>query len=329
MIIQKDEDMEYKVQQIIAVIGSGNWGAAITTIIGKNAGRTILFKPEVSDSFCVSLDGTAIQNVVSLQAKVENEVGSSGVSIPVNIKATPNLVECVTGADLLVFVLPHQFLPGVLRQIEGNVKPGARAISLIKGFHVDQGRPSLFTEMISKCLKVDCSILSGANVASGVAKGEFCETTIGYSVLESARIWQMLFDTPAFKVDVLPDIKETFLESAGLADTITTCFGGRNVRCAGEFVKRRGPVSISDPERDEELWSAIELELLNGQKLQGTLTTKDVYSVIEYHQLHDAFPLFTTTHHIAFRGLPSDRIVGVFMLIPPSAHLKSLESSRL
>ena len=50
----------------------------------------------------------------------------------------------------------------------------------------------------------------------------------------------------------------TFFESCGVADLIVTCYGGRNRRCAEEFVKAGGKKSFVD----------IEKELLNGQKLQ-------------------------------------------------------------
>lgn len=110
-------------------------------------------------------------------------------------------------------------------------------------------------------------------------------------------------------------LEDTFLDSAGYADVITTCFGGkrlftlrykvichqlgRNVRCAAEFVRRKG--------RDD--WSKIEADLLNGQKLQGQLTCEEVYHVIEHNKLHDMFPMFTTIYKISFEGMAPESLI--------------------
>ena len=55
---------------------------------------------------------------------------------------------------------------------------------------------------------------------------------------------------------------ETFLESCGVADLVTTCFGGRNRKCADIFAKN---IAAGTPKA----WDVIEAEELNGQKLQG------------------------------------------------------------
>lgn len=73
-------------------------------------------------------------------------------------------------------------------------------------------------------------------------------------------------------------------ESAGVADMITSCSGGRNYRCAKMSVERQ--MSIQEVEREE----------LNGQMLQGTSTAKDVYEFLEARGKGGEFPLLTATH---------------------------------
>ena len=44
----------------------------------------------------------------------------------------PDLAAAAKGATMLMFVLPHQFLPRLLPTISKVMTPGAKAISLIK-----------------------------------------------------------------------------------------------------------------------------------------------------------------------------------------------------
>jgi len=70
-------------------------------------------------------------------------------------------------------------------------------------------------------------------------------------------------------------------ESAGVADLITSCSGGRNFRCAKMSIERG--VSVDEVEQTE----------LNGQKLQGTSTAKEVNSFLKARGLESEYPLFT------------------------------------
>lgn len=71
------------------------------------------------------------------------------------------------------------------------------------------------------------------------------------------------------------------VESAGMADLVTSCSSGRNFRCAKMAVERG--VSVEDIERTE----------LNGQMLQGTSTAKEVNSFLKARGLEHEYPLFT------------------------------------
>ena len=97
----------------------------------------------------------------------------------------------------------------------------------------------------------------------------------------------------------------TFIESCGIADLITTCYGGRNKRCAEEFAKLQ---LIKHKANCDELWLDIEHKLLNGQKLQGTLAVKEVYALLANKGLLASFPLFRCIYEIAFVGRPVSTI---------------------
>ena len=46
--------------------------------------------------------------------------------------AVADVVQCAEGADVLVFVLPHQFMTRICKQLEGKVKPTAIGVTLVK-----------------------------------------------------------------------------------------------------------------------------------------------------------------------------------------------------
>ncbi|KAL9126677.1 MAG: hypothetical protein Q9217_004306 [Psora testacea] len=75
-------------------------------------------------------------------------------------------------------------------------------------------------------------------------------------------------------------------ESAGVADLITSCSGGRNYRCAKMSVERGVGIEI------------VEKEELNGQMLQGVSTAKEVNEFLKKRGLDGEFPLLTATYRI-------------------------------
>uniref|UniRef100_A0A7S0Q4K2 Glycerol-3-phosphate dehydrogenase [NAD(+)] n=1 Tax=Coccolithus braarudii TaxID=221442 RepID=A0A7S0Q4K2_9EUKA len=369
----------------VALIGSGNWGSAIATKIGINAAACPDFDDTVHmwvfEEYVKLMDGkwvrparganppegkTWVDEGYRPLTEVINELHENviylpGIQLPPNIVAEPDIKKCVTGASMMVFVIPHNFLAPIVPKMEGAFAEGAIGCSLIKGIEFEKTgafQPILISDLlqremtkgISGSWSVEMSVLMGANVANEVAKGDFAEATVGAPNPEQGLRWCKLFNTPDFAVTAVSDTagaelcgalknvvalgagfcdglgfggntkaaiiriglkemqlfcekfygdrkikKETFLESCGVADLITTCFGGRNRKCADIFVKN----SVAGTRK---AWSVIEAEELNGQKLQGTITCEDVMKALKAKGCEDEFPLFVMINKIAFEG---------------------------
>lgn len=341
----------------VTILGSGNWGTAIACLVGETAAESHIFNNEVS--FWVReelVDGKILADIIN--EKHENVKYLPGVTIPNNIVAKCDIVECVKDADLIVIVVPHQFAVSIATSISNHVKPTAKGITLVKGLHIENNMPRVFSDIFEEILNIDFCALSGANVAKDVANRDFSETTIGFRDGATVALWAELFDRPYFKVRGVPDVRgvqvcgaiknlvalaagfsdglgrnsnaksaimragieemklfcslffdgilqETFFDSSGFADVITTCYGGRNVRCAAEFIRRPNAS-----------WEEIEEDILKGQKMQGQLTCDEVYRVLEAHQLLDFFPLFHVVYKIAFKGEDPNKMFDNLSVIP-------------
>ncbi|OWF43025.1 glycerol-3-phosphate dehydrogenase [NAD(+)], cytoplasmic-like [Mizuhopecten yessoensis] len=324
----------------ICIIGSGNWGSAIAKIVGNNAlampdkfdteVRMWVFEEMVKDRKLTEIINQDHENVKYLP----------GHKLPTNVLAVPGVKETGEGADIFIFVLPHQFVKGVCNQLKGNVKKDAIAVSLIKGFEVkDGGGILLISSVIRDLLNIPCAALMGANIANEVAKENYCEATIGCKHPEYGAILKDMFQADYFRIVVCDDettvevcgaLKNivavgagfadglgygdntkaavirlglmemvkfceifypesqqgTFLESCGVADLVTTCYGGRNRRVAEAYAKTGKSI--------EEL----EAEMLNGQKLQGPPTAYEVNYMLKAKDMEQRFPLFTAIHNI-------------------------------
>lgn len=78
-------------------------------------------------------DGTTQKLTEVINTRHENVKYLPGIPLPPNVVAVADLAEACRDATLLIFVLPHQFLPKLLPVIRENAHPSCRGVSLIKG----------------------------------------------------------------------------------------------------------------------------------------------------------------------------------------------------
>uniref|UniRef100_A0A8D3DSI3 Glycerol-3-phosphate dehydrogenase [NAD(+)] n=1 Tax=Scophthalmus maximus TaxID=52904 RepID=A0A8D3DSI3_SCOMX len=300
----------------VCIVGSGNWGSSIAKIIGHNVKASNRFDPMVNMwVYEEMIDGRKLTEIINTEH--ENVKYLPGHKLPRNVVAVPDITEAVKGAKILVFVIPHQFIAKLCDQMKPHITEGTIGISLIKG--VDEGPQGLklISDIIREKLEIEVSVLMGANIASEVADEKFCETTIGAKNEANGRIFKELLQTPNFRITVVAESdtvelcgalknivavgagfcdglgfvsSSTFLESCGVADLITTCYGGRNRKVAEAFVKTSKSIV------------ELEAEMLNGQKLQGPQTSAEVYRILQKKDIVNEFPLFVAVYQICFEG---------------------------
>ena len=195
-----------KMKKRVAIVGSGNWACAIAKIVGANCKRSEIFEDEVRMwVFEEIINGRKLTSIINQDH--ENVKYMPGIKLPENIIADSDVLSTTKDANVLIFVLPHQFLGGLCDKISGNHAPDCIAISLIKAVHFDETGIVLISDIIKSGLKgMDVSVLMGANIATEVASGAFCETTIGYSVEANGILLRQIFNDPLFHVSLVKDI---------------------------------------------------------------------------------------------------------------------------
>ncbi|KAJ3666748.1 hypothetical protein Zmor_002180 [Zophobas morio] len=337
-LFQTNAKMSQKLKKV-CIVGSGNWGSAIAKIVGNNALRLPNFDDKVTMYVYEEIiNGKKLTDIIN--DTHENVKYLPGHKLPANVVAIADVVDAAKDADILIFVLPHQFIRTICSTLLGKIKPTAIALSLIKGFdRADGGGIDLISHIITRHLRIPCSVLMGANLAGEVASENFCETTIGCRDTKQGPLLRDIIQTDYFRVVVVDDedtveicgalknivacgagfvdglglgdntkaavirlglmemIKfvdvfypggklSTFFESCGVADLITTCYGGRNRKVSEAFAKTGKSIK------------ELEDEMLNGQKLQGPFTAEEVNYMLKHKGMEEKFPLFTAIHEI-------------------------------
>ncbi|KAI0008553.1 glycerol-3-phosphate dehydrogenase [NAD+] [Xylariaceae sp. FL0662B] len=147
-------------------------------------------------------------------------------------------------------------------------------------------RPYFHVRMVSDVAGVS---LGGAlknivAIAAGFVDGRGWGDNAKAAIMRVGLLEMVKFGQEFFGETVSP---ATFTEeSAGVADLITSCSGGRNFRCAKKAVEQG--ITVQEVEEKE----------LNGQKLQGTTTAAEVHAFLKKRNLEQEYPLFTAVVNI-------------------------------
>ncbi|CAF1111018.1 unnamed protein product [Rotaria sp. Silwood1] len=211
----------------IAVIGSGNWGSAFASHVGEKVRELKSQYHEQILMWCkeeILDDGSKLSEIINREHK--NVKYLPNKKIPDNIIAVPDLVEAVKDADILVFVIPHQYVKNTCEQIKNKIKKDAFALTLIKGFHVDEKTNELLlvSQIIENILHIPCACMMGANIANEVAEKVFCESTVGSRNDKHSEIIRQLIDTSHFRLRFFPDI-EIIQMLGGLKNIVSMLVG--------------------------------------------------------------------------------------------------------
>jgi len=333
----------------VAIIGSGNWGSAIAKIVGRNVLDKEAFDDEVSMwVFQEQVDGKNLTDIINTEHEnvkylpgvkfTDNVVADpdlthavQGASLLIFVlphqflnRICPQMVGMAKNCRAVSLIKGIEFEGGGPVLISNMIKENMNGmdVSVLMGANVanevaqdefcestvgykSKANGEVWQQLfdcptfrigtigdvagVELCGALKNVVALGAGYCDGLGLGGNTKAAIiRIGLKETAKFAKMFFSGVQ---------DDTFMESCGLADLVTTCFGGRNRKCAEAFAKGEGT------------WDEIEERLLNGQKLQGTITSKDVSTVLKTKKMEAEFPLFTRIFEIAFEGKPVSSII--------------------
>ena len=139
----------------IAIIGAGAWGTALA-MVARRAGRNVVLQahePEVA---------------AAINGSHENSLFLPGMALDPEIRATNDPAEAAVDTDVVVLVVPTQFLRAVLTGLLGYLPSAAPVVICAKG--IEQGTLALMSEICEEVVpQAPVAVLSGPTFAAEVA----------------------------------------------------------------------------------------------------------------------------------------------------------------
>ncbi|HVJ08125.1 MAG TPA: NAD(P)H-dependent glycerol-3-phosphate dehydrogenase [Acidisarcina sp.] len=181
----------------IAVLGSGAWGTAIALSLTRRGGHE------------VTLWTHAQEICDDIVARGENVDFLPGFPLPEEIRITADTREAVSEAEIVVSVVPSEFLRQTYRRIAPSLHAGQLLVSATKG--VEDVTFLRMTEVIratlaEQGLKLACGVLSGPTFAAEVAAGFPTAITIAFDNMAHAIRIQNEFSSPTLRLYTNDDV---------------------------------------------------------------------------------------------------------------------------
>ncbi|MDP2299535.1 MAG: 2-dehydropantoate 2-reductase N-terminal domain-containing protein, partial [Actinomycetota bacterium] len=177
----------------VSVIGAGSWGTAVAWLLGNKGVDVALWarEPEIADG---------------INTEHRNPSYLTDIVLDPRVKATPDIEQAVSAAEVVVIVTPSHGVRGVAEAIKPALPVDTPVVNLAKG--VEQGSLMRMTEVLEDVLgnRDRLAALSGPNHAEEVSKGVPSATVIAAYSEGVGRLVQDVFMAPAFRVYTNPDV---------------------------------------------------------------------------------------------------------------------------
>jgi glycerol-3-phosphate dehydrogenase (NAD(P)+) len=180
----------------IVVLGSGAWGTAIALSLHRHGGHNVTLwahSPELAEQ---------------IARAAENTQFLPGFRIPNAIKVTGDCA-AISAADIVVSVIPSEFLRPTFLRIRSCLRNGQFVVSATKG--LEDHTLYRMTEVLSATLEpagllLSIGALSGPSFALEVAQGQPTAVTVAFSDPQIATLIQREFSSETLRLYTSTDV---------------------------------------------------------------------------------------------------------------------------
>jgi glycerol-3-phosphate dehydrogenase (NAD(P)+) len=180
---------------VIAVIGAGSWGTALSTVLADAQWQVRLWARQPALAEAIQRDRRNPRYLPELR-------------LPEHVEATGELAQAAAGAALVVLAVPSDGIPDICDRLAPLVKEGQGVISAAKGLEHETGRrlSQVIEERLGPGRSGRVAVLSGPNLAPEVAAGIATASVAACPDGALAAAAQAAFGTPRFRVYTNPDV---------------------------------------------------------------------------------------------------------------------------
>ncbi|MFD1613228.1 NAD(P)H-dependent glycerol-3-phosphate dehydrogenase [Sphingomonas tabacisoli] len=206
----------------IGVLGGGSWGTTVANLVAARA-PTILW----------ARDAAVAREIAERHS---NERYLPGARLSKALRATADIGEAVSNADVLVIGVPSQGMRQTAIEVRRHIRPWVPVISLAKGFETDTGLR--MTQVIGQELPGHpLGVLTGPNLAGEILAGMAAASVLAMEDEVIVAELQRLFRGGLFRVYTNTDLtgselggalKNVFAIAAGMGDGLGAGFNTRS-----------------------------------------------------------------------------------------------------
>ncbi|MBS9337661.1 NAD(P)H-dependent glycerol-3-phosphate dehydrogenase [Fructobacillus parabroussonetiae] len=166
----------------IAVLGAGSWGTALANTMAKNGQQVMIWSHKADQA-------------AEINERHQNDRYLPGAKLEDNLQATDQMAAAVSGADIVLFVVPTKAIRQVAKQLAAILLANKQSVILAhaaKG--LEQKTHLRISQMLVEEIPADCysglAVISGPSHAEDVVKGDLTAISIGSNDVRAAEALQ-------------------------------------------------------------------------------------------------------------------------------------------